>query len=266
MEKTFSYQNTPVFYQTTGSGKTMVFLHGFGEDSRIFDNQVEFLKDKCRVIVFDIPGSGKSPVLQGANTTDDYALVVHALLLHENITSCIMLGHSMGGYITLAFAERYPEMLAGFGFVHSTAFADSDEKKESRKKGIEMIKRYGSYPFLKNTISNLFSDNYKQTHAREVAALIEKGKDFTPDALEQYYTAMMNRPDRTSVLRNSNVPVLFIAGTEDVAAPLNDVLQQVHLPEVSYIHILEGVGHMGMLETPDEVNKYISAYINAVAE
>ncbi len=91
--------------------------------------------------------------------------------------------------------------------------------------------------------------------------MIEEGKNFSSEALIQYYTAMMQRPDRTAVLTKSNVPVLFIIGSEDVAAPLDDLLKQVHLPKISYILIIQGVGHMSMMEKADELNNYLLEFI-----
>jgi pimeloyl-ACP methyl ester carboxylesterase len=173
-----------------------------------------------------------------------------------------MIGHSMGGYITLTFAELYPEMLNGFGFIHSTAFADSEEKKQNRLRGIQLIAEYGGYSFLKNTIPNLFGAAFKEQFPEKVEALIEAGKQFSNEALQQYYFAMMNRTDTTAVIKGSKVPVLFILGTEDVAAPLNDVLQQAHLANCSYIHILNNVGHMGMWEATDKVNNHFFNFIN----
>ena len=172
----------------------------------------------------------------------------------------------MGGYISLAFAEMFPQKLKAFGLVHSTAFADSAEKKTGRQQGIEMINEYGAFAFLKNTIPNLFSKKFKETNADEVEQLIEKGKSFSEEALTQYYTAMMNRPDRTAVLKEAKVPVLFIIGEEDIAAPLDDLLQQVHLPDISDIHILQGVGHMGMMEVPELVNKHLLSFIDSIGK
>ena len=94
--------------------------------------------------------------------------------------------------------------------------------------------------------------------------LVEQGNIFSVTALQQYYTAMMNRPDRTHALRNSEVPVLFVIGKEDVAAPIGDVLQQVHLPKIAYIHILETTGHMGMWEAPDELNNFMLEFIKGI--
>jgi pimeloyl-ACP methyl ester carboxylesterase len=264
MEKYFQYGNTAIHYIVEGQGKHVVLLHGFAEDAHIWDSQIDFLKDHCHIIAIDLPGSGKSEMLQKEDTTiEDYADCIYALLQQEKIDNCILLGHSLGGYITLAFAEKYPS-LAGFGLVHSTAFADSEEKKGVRRKGIEMLGQYGSYPFVKNTTPNLFSARYKLHHAERVKTLSESGNNFSQQALQQYYAAMMNRPDRTHVLSGSKVPVLFILGREDVAAPLNDLLQQVHLPQISYIHILENTGHMGMWEATELVNSYLLEFIAGI--
>ncbi len=265
MEKDFQYGTVNLHYITEGAGKNVVLLHGFAEDAHIWDKQIDFLKDHCRIIAIDLPGSGKSGMLQGDNIgIEDYADCVYAILQHEHLDKCILLGHSLGGYITLAFAEKYPDSLYGFGLVHSTAFADSEEKKAVRKKGIEIIGQYGSYPFVKNTTPNLFSNEYKAAHADSVKTLSETGNNFKPEALQQYYAAMMNRPDRTSVLSGSKTPVLFILGMEDVAAPLQDLLQQVHLPKLSYIHILENTGHMGMWEATDLVNSYLLDFVMGI--
>ena len=261
MRKEILYQNKSIAYHVEGNGKPVILLHGFGEDHRIWDEQIKFLKNYCMLIVPDLPGSGLSSFNTHLSSLNDFADCIHALLQQENISQCIMLGHSMGGYITLAFAERYPELLKGFGLVHSTAFADSEEKKLIRKKGIEAIEEYGAYAFLKNTIPNLFGPLFKKENPLKVEALIEQGNQFSNEALQQYYTTMMNRPDMTSVLQNSEVPVLFLIGTEDVAAPIDDVLKQVHLPKISYIHILENTGHIGMWEATGLMNKYLLEFL-----
>jgi pimeloyl-ACP methyl ester carboxylesterase len=265
MEKKFQYQDTAISYCVYGEGKPVVLLHGFAEDGTIWNNQLNFLKHHCRLIIPDFPGSGRSGILQGAEVgIVEYADCIYALLENESIDNCIMIGHSMGGYITLALAEKYQAKLSGFGLVNSTAFEDSGEKKLMRQKGIQLMEEYGVFPFLKNTTPNLFFNKFKQEHPEIVDALIEEGKKFTTLALVQYYKAMMNRPNRTEVLKTSEVPVFFVIGSEDVAAPLNDLLEQVHLPGVSHIHILEDIGHMSMLEAPDELNKHLLKFIEAV--
>lgn len=276
MQKTFSYQSTTIAYRVFGKGQPVVLLHGFGEDSTIWDLQINFLKDHCMLVVPDLPGSGKSGLLSQKSTVNsqnkeeetgfvsiaDYADCIHALLAHESIASCMMLGHSMGGYITLAYAEKYPALLTGFGLIHSTAFADSDEKKINRQKAIDIIEAYGAHPFLKTTTPNLFSARFKQQYPEKINRLIEDGKSFTKEALQQYYRAMMLRPDRTNLLNGNQTPVIFVIGTEDIAAPLEDVMKQVSLPNISYIYVLPETGHMGMWEAPDELNHQLLAFIN----
>ncbi len=276
MQGYFSYKNLSIFYTKQGSGEAVVFVHGFGEDGSIWDYQTDFLKDFYTVIVIDLPGSGRSKVdsweliadtskhvTNHLSTIEFYADCICALLQHVTITTCTLFGHSMGGYITLAFAEKYSELLQGFGLVHSTAFADTDEKKINRQRGIELMEQYGSYSFLKTTIPNLFSTTYKNNNADKVAALIEAGKRFEVITLQNYYRAMMKRLDKTDVLKGSNKPVLFIIGDQDVAVPIKDSLQQSHMPICSYIHILENVGHMGMWEESDKVNQFLLSFLHS---
>ena len=242
-------------------------LHGFGETSAVWHQQVDALKRNYRLIIPDLPGSGQSATLDRAVTDvsmADFAGCVNPILEHENIQQCVMLGHSMGGYIMLSFAEKYPEKLQAFGFLHSTAFPDSEEKKQNRLRGIEMIENYGSFAFLKTTIPNLFAPDFKERNPSEIDQLIEDGKQFSEKSLQQYYYAMMQRPDRTHVLKNSRVPVLFMLGRQDVAAPLDDLLKQVHLPRISYIHILN-TGHMGMWEAAQGFNEYLEEFLNESA-
>lgn len=260
MQEIFEFGGSKIYYLDIGKGNTIVLLHGFGEDSQIWNRQIALLSQNYRLIVPDLPGSGNSSMLSTPDTIEAYATAIEALLNHLSVNKCIILGHSMGGYITLAFAEAYPERLLGWGLIHSTAFADSEEKKLNRQRGIELMQQYGAYAFLRNTIPNLFAESFKKQEPEVLDQLIESAKAFTAEACCAYYKAMQLRPDRTQVLSGSKTPVLFVLGTEDVAAPLNDLLQQVHLPPTAYIHILENVGHMGMLEATDEVNMRIAAF------
>lgn len=262
MEKQFQYNGSSIFYRVIGDGTPVVLLHGFAEDSTIWNEQIAFLESSCKLVVPDLPGSGKSGLLEIENPSiEDYASCVNALFTTEGINKAIVLGHSMGGYVTLALAEMFPDSVAAFGFVHSTAFADSEEKKNTRRKAIAFIEEHGVYPFLKNSTPNLFADAFKAAHPERIAGLIEDGRNFSKEALIQYYRAMINRPDRTGVLKNSDVPVLFVIGSEDTAAPLDDLLQQVHLPSVSYVNIIKGVGHMSMWENPEELNSFLLKFI-----
>ena len=261
MEKTITYRNEPVCYQDEGEGMVLFLIHGFPENGSIWNGQVDFLKKYFRVIVPDIPGSGKSSYNSSLTSIDDFADVMKSIITHEKLQQVVMIGHSMGGYIILSFAEKYSSLLKAFGFVHSTAFADTEEKKQNRQKRIAFMEAHGVYPFIKNTIPNLFSKNFREAHPAKIASLVEQGRNFDKKALQQYYKAMMDREDKTDVLRNTDLPVLFICGDEDMAAPLSDLKQQIYLPACSHIHILSHMAHMIMWETPDLLNTFLLEFI-----
>lgn len=272
MQKHCTWSHGTIHYKLVGRGTPVLLLHGFGEDSSIWNEQIKALQNNCLLIVPDLPGTGASEwnnvnskgsmANPSLFTIDQLSESVYAILQNEHISQCYLLGHSMGGYITLAYAKKYSTTLKGFGLIHSTAFADSEEKKKNRLRGIEMMEKYGGYAFLKTTLPNLFGEKFKKTDPEIIDTLIKKAASFSTPSLQAYYYAMMQRPDQTELLRGNSLPVLFVLGTEDVAAPLNDVLQQTHLPLKSYIHILEATGHMGMLESTDRINKIIHEFIH----
>ena len=263
LHKNISYQNTNIHYSIYGSGKPVMLLHGFAEDSSIFDAQVNYLKENYLVIVPDLPGIGKSEMLKKENVElADYAAILKAIIDEEKINSFTLIGHSMGGYITLAYADKYAETLNGFGLFHSSAYADDEAKIATRKKAISFIEQNGTAAFLKTTIPNLFYKPEKSID--DIKTLIEKGNSFEPEVLIQQYIAMIARPDTTSILKTFNHPILFIIGEHDKAIPFQHSLQQSHLPQMAYVHILRNTGHMGMKEEPDLVNNFMEEFLHSI--
>lgn len=130
------------------------------------------------------------------------------------------------------------------------------KKKASRRKNIANIHSNGAYEFLKQSIPALFSNEFKGNHPDVVEQLIEQYKGFDAESLAAYQEAMMQRPDRTEVLKKFLKPILFIVGRHDNAVPLNDSLQLCHMPAFSYIHMFEESGHMGMMEETEKVIKF----------
>ncbi|MGN6435742.1 MAG: alpha/beta fold hydrolase [Agriterribacter sp.] len=269
-EKTIQYNDSPVVYTVTGAGPVVLLLHGFGEDSRIWEYQVEQLKHSFTLILPDLPGSGKSPVISKKDYSglliDRYAEIVKCILDQEAVSICTIIGHSMGGYIALAFAEYFPGMLNGLGLFHSTAYADTEERIGIRKKGISFIQKYGAQEFLKQSIPNLFGKAFSNEHPGEIEKLINRSGNFSNEALVQYYEAMIERPDRTIVLKNFLKPVLFIIGEEDKSVYLQDSLNQCHTPLLSLINILPGVAHMGMWERKDQTTITLTKFLNYVID
>lgn len=259
--KSLLFENKKIQYTVYGKGKPVILLHGFGEDSTVWDAQVTFLQDHFRLIVPDIPGSGGSEYIAGADI-DTYADIVKEISDRElQEMNGVIIGHSMGGYITLAFAEKYPGYLNAFGLFHSSAFADTEEKKEARKKGIDFIRSNGAPAFIKTSTPNLFTQQYKEQYPGKVEALIEAGKNFTAEALIQYYEAMIERPDRINVLKTFPKSILFIIGQHDQAIPFDASMKQCHLPSLSHVHILRQSAHMGMWEEEEKTNNILFSFL-----
>ena len=263
LNKNISYQNTHISYSVSGNGNAVMLVHGFAEDGSVFEQQVKFLKEKFLVIVPDLPGIGKSAMLQKENVhLTDYAAILKAIIDEEKIEKFTLIGHSMGGYITLALAGIYAQTLNGFGLIHSSAYADDEDKIKTREKAISFFKENGSEAFLKTSMPNLFHDVQKSKEA--IKNLIEKGNNLSSEVLIQQSNAMITRPDTTSILKTFPSPILFIMGEHDNTVPFTDSLRQSHLPQIAYVNILRHTAHMGMLEEPDLVNKFLAEFLQSL--
>lgn len=253
-------------YYKVGNGPIVVLLHGFGEDSTIWKKQIQWLQSSYQLLVPDLRGTAGSAHLAPVQSIDHMAEDVVEILLHEQITGCTVIGHSMGGYTALALAEKYPHYLNGIGLVHSTSYADTEEKKQARLKSIEFIQQNTAGEFIKATIPNLFGDAFKKEHADEVEALIENGRHFTKEHLIAYYKAMIARPDRTFVIEEAKVPVLYFIGGDDKAVNPAEALKQSTLPALCMVQLVQGIGHMGMLEASNDLNKIVQDFLELVQQ
>ena len=260
MTKTVLYQGKNLSYQIFGSGPTVVLLHGFGEDGNVWKNQISFLEPSFHLIIPHLPGSGSSDITDD-KSMDGLAESIYFILKEEGIEQCTMIGHSMGGYVTLAFTEKYSSLLDSFGLFHSTAFADSEEKKLSRKKGIQNIEENGASSFLNDFVPNLYGPSTKIVNQIIIDDHLKDVSYFTKAALRSYFQSMMVRPDRTNVLKQNKIPVLFVLGRNDAAIPFNDVLRLASMPDIAYIHILEESGHMGMIEEPELTRSILNNFL-----
>jgi pimeloyl-ACP methyl ester carboxylesterase len=262
MNKTITVNRKEIFYRVEGNGRPVMFVHGFGETGEVWNNQVAFLRDRVKMIIPDLPGSGKSALVEDMSM-EGMASILQEIIQEEVPPAeekMVMIGHSMGGYITLAYAEKYGDQLQAFGLFHSTAYPDNEEKKAARRKGIGFIRENGAFEFLRSTSPNLFSPGFKAENQGVVDSFIEGLNNFSPESLVNYYEAMIRRPDRTNLLKTTKIPVLFILGEHDTAILLQDTLKLCSLPEKAYIHILRKSGHMGMIEEADLSNEILKNF------
>jgi pimeloyl-ACP methyl ester carboxylesterase len=264
MLKNLLFKGETLEYEIRGQGAPVMLVHGFTEDRRIWDPVLKGMEEKYQWILPDLPGSGKSRFNGSLTRLTDFADSLYAILENENIPRLVLIGHSMGGYISLAFAEKYAEKIRGLGLFHSSSYADSEEKKEVRNKNIRFIRKNGGAAFVEQAIPGLFSASFNESHPEEIRKLIERYANFSVESLVSYLGAMRERQETTGVLKSIRKPVLFIMGEEDKAVPLKDALEQCHLPQISYIHILTHTAHMGMIENTSLCNSILDRFLEEI--
>lgn len=245
---------------------TLLLIHGFGEDHCIWKNQIEFLSKHYRVIAPNLPGVHCKPLPihhTHKPSISHYVEVMHELMHHLHIEKYYVIGHSMGGYIGLAFANYYVNHVFGLALVHSTSYEDSTAKKESRLKVAEFIQEHGTRKFLETSTQNLFANAFKKAYPEKIQDVMDSVSDISSEAMIQFAMAMRNRVSHAHMLREQRIPIWMIVGEEDIAVPIEDSLEQTQLLPEKNVMILKEVGHMGMLEAPDSVNNALLGFIQA---
>jgi pimeloyl-ACP methyl ester carboxylesterase len=256
--KRVEYRGVELCYRQAGSGPAVLLLHGFGEDGSVFNDLIPHLEKVATVLIPDLPGSGQSAAWKDFHPSiEDLAAAIHTLVEKEQIEQYIVLGHSMGGYIALAIAESFPDMIKGLGLVHSTAYADTEVRRNKRKQAIDFMKREGASAFLNLSIPGLFAEGFRQSNPAVIENLLEAGSQFSATALIGYYEAMMQRVDRIHVLQSVTCTVLFLTGSKDELIPARDVYEQAKNTQHAKVFEIEQAGHMSMLETPETFHSII---------
>jgi pimeloyl-ACP methyl ester carboxylesterase len=265
VKKYINWQTGKIAVSVTGRLKahTLVLIHGFCEDYTIWDHLLPDL-EHLRVVQVDLPGFGRStPIVgEGAPSLDSYTEALQHVFSALKIKNAVLVGHSLGGYIALRFADQHPKLLAGVGLVNSHPFADTPERKEIRTKAIGLLQNGGKNPFVKQLITGLFSQAYYKDHHDTVNGLITKARRYQVEGIVYATQAMRDRPDQVSVMQNTALPVLMILGAHDHLVPPAVVDQFMHLPKIGKIAILPEVTHMAMFEDQAATSAHLSAFVD----
>ena len=251
MEKQFFVNNKSIIYTDEGKGKTLVLLHGYLETKEVWGSFAKKLSETFRVITIDLPGHGKSNIVAKTHKMNLMAECINSLLHELKINLCTMVGHSMGGYVTLAFAELFPEKLSGFVLFHSSVYADNDEKKRNRKREIEFIQN-GKLDLIVNTnLPNTFANDNLETFSIKIEELKIRAKNNNPDGVCALLLGMMDRPDRQILIKEFAKPMLFIFGGKDNYIPVDTAKNMAELNPLISLKWLDKSGHMGFIEEED---------------
>jgi pimeloyl-ACP methyl ester carboxylesterase len=248
----------------TPDAAPMVLLHGFCEDASLWDGLTQRLAD-LPVIAIDLPGFGQSD-LPDAPDMASYADTVLAVLDQLAVARSVVVGHSLGGYVALALAQRYGHRLAGVGLFHSHPFPDTEERKTARTRGMEMVLSGKRDLYVAQLFPNLFTPDFAHKHPHVIAALIERGKEQSPEGIAAALQAMKSRHDQQETLRDIQCPALFLLGSEDNLVPIAQGWQAALLPQVASVEVLPDVAHMGMFEAPAQSAAALRAFFDMAAQ
>ena len=241
----------------------LVLLHGFCEDGNIWKSFAEPLALTVPVFSPDLPGFG-SAVPMHHTTIESMAEYVNDYFESSQITNAILIGHSMGGYVALAFAEKYPEKLSGVGLFHSQPFADSESKKNDRSRAADFVRKNGSAEYVAQLFPALFTDEFKLKNSDVLQSLIEKYSSLSPDGICEALDAMRLRTNRESVLRNLNIPFFCLLGKQDKLFNFRDIISAVNQAKISDLHLIDSCAHMGMLEQPENCRTALVEFLQLI--
>ena len=244
-------------YREFGTGPTVILIHGFPMSQQVWNDFAERLSDSLRVITLDLPGFGKSPGLPEGFSIDDVSATVLDWIRQKEYPSPVIVGHSLGGYVALALAEQDHKAASGICLLHSTALADSAEKKESRNKVLEFIDKQGVQAFTSNFIGQLYADPQHSSITRVKNIAVQSSQE----AVIGYTKAMRDRPDRTNLLRTFPKPILLIGGEKDQVITPDSIVKQAALSDQAEAVILPEVAHMGMFESEGPCLKKIINFV-----
>jgi 3-oxoadipate enol-lactonase len=233
-------------YARRGQGTPLVLLHGYPLDYHLWDDVAPLLEDTFDLILPDLRGFGKSTTVDSPYTMDDYASDIAGLLDQLGIQKAAIVGHSMGGYVALAFARLYPERVSGLGLVSSQVLADPPDRKEGRYKSAADVSDNGIGGVVETMAPKFTSDERLQGLAREA---MERQQ---PAAFIGALKAMAERIDSTPLLSSFKFPVVIIHGEADALIPIDRAREVKKAIPHAHLVELNGAGHMPMMEAKEE--------------
>ncbi|QQS30697.1 MAG: alpha/beta hydrolase [Sphingobacteriales bacterium] len=247
-------------FHCAGNGPTLLLLHGLFTDSRVWESLFSNLSQNYFVLTLDLKWLNNS-THKNIDTIEEMAKEICKVLQKTWITETVIVGHSIGGVLGLALAEKHPEVVKGLMLFHSTALADCEQKHKEREFAIQSIKANGAKSFVRNFVqSQMFTEEFAGQSPEIVQKITDHAAMFTETGLTSALKAMMCRADRTPLLKELTCPVGFIAGEIDKQIPLKNTLSECYLPQISKLNILSDVGHAGMIERSAETLKMVKEF------
>ena len=260
-DKFITHKGTQIFFSDSGKGTAIVLLHGFLENSKMWDYFIADFSKKYRIITIDLLGHGSTESLGYVHSMEDNADVVHAVLSELKIRKAVFVGHSMGGYVALAFAELYADNVKGIVLLNSTSRADSDERKTNRDRAIKAVKQNYTN-FVRLSIANLFSENNRERLTQEIENVKIEALKTPLQGIVASLEGMKIRKDREVILHFAPYPILLVLGRNDPVLNYEQSIEQIEGTAVTLLTFPDG--HMSPIENRDDLKNSLLAFFKSI--
>jgi pimeloyl-ACP methyl ester carboxylesterase len=261
MQEVVYYKNAKISFSSKGKGTGIVLLHGFLENSSMWDSVSEVLSKNNRIITIDLLGHGDSDCLGYVHSMEIMAEAVEAVLRKLRIRRFILVGHSMGGYVALAFAEKNPEKLKGFCLMNSTSIADDEERKQLRARANKFVQN-NFKSMVQMSFSNLFSEESRVTYKDEMKAALEEALKTPVQGYIACQEGMRIRPNRENVLKQLPCKKLLIISKKDPVLDFEASVLEAKSNNAESI-VFNG-GHMSHIENKNELIEALKQFVKAI--
>jgi len=252
------YKNININYSDYGSGAVVVLLHGFLENLNMWENLRKDLGNQYRVLAIDLLGHGKTACLGYIHTMEEMAEVVNAVLESLNIKKANFVGHSMGGYVTLALAEKYPDKVGSICLLNSTSESDSVERQLNRERAINAVKQ-NHKAFISMAISNLFAENNRKKLQAEIDQIKEEAYKMPLQGIIAALEGMKIRKNRTTFFKSLPIKKMLIYGAKDTVLNAEHLIGIFEKSDVEMLKFPDG--HMSYLENKKDLAYNILHFI-----
>jgi pimeloyl-ACP methyl ester carboxylesterase len=250
-----------IYYSDSGTGSPVILLHGYLESSEVWAGFARKLSESYRVISVDLPGHGLSAIYGDCHSTEFMADAVKTLLDCLGIKKAFLTGHSLGGYVALAFVELFPEYLSGYCLFHSHPFADTPETIQKREREIKIVQSGKKYLMYPENVSMMFATRNLEKFRNALQNSKDIASRIRDEGIIAALNGMMVRPDRVSVMEKGTVSCLWILGKHDNYIQFDAIHKRVKLPANARLAVLENSGHLGFIEEESESARILSGFI-----
>ena len=255
------FKNTKIYFSEYGKGNAVVLIHGFLENSTMWSDLIPQLSNQNRVITIDLLGHGQTQCLGYVHAMELMAEAVHAVIKHLKIRRATFIGHSMGGYVALAYAEKHPDTVKGLCLMNSTSKADSLERKKNRNRAIKAVKQ-NHKTFIRMSISNLFRPKNRTLFADKIKEVKREALKTPLQSIIAALEGMKIRQDREDVLHFGPFKKMMIISKKDPVLNYDSLIEQTKNTDIITVQFPDG--HMSHIENKELFSYNIMHFIENI--